>query len=91
MRMVKSHGGDVVLVVRDEIKVAQILNLEGGAIVGKFCGRRMSLKTVNVWMEVEWRAILGYIPICHLLSHGWMGVIFQTKTNVELIRAGCWY
>jgi hypothetical protein len=41
------------LVVGEELQVAQISELEGTTIVDKFCGRWISLKSVNMWMEKE--------------------------------------
>jgi hypothetical protein len=66
MKTINSHGNDVVSVVGEDLKVSQISDLEGKAIV--FCG--MSLKTVNIWMEVEWGTVLGYLPISFSLV--WM-------------------
>jgi hypothetical protein len=36
MKTIKSRGGDVVLVVGEELKVSQNLDLEGRVVVGKF-------------------------------------------------------
>jgi hypothetical protein len=42
-------------------------------------------------MAEEWTLLLGYNPICHLLSRGCIGVIFRWKADIEVILAGQWY
>jgi hypothetical protein len=48
--------GGVALVVGEDLKVSQIFDLEGKSLVGKFCGRRMLVVSVNNWME----SLLGF-------------------------------
>jgi hypothetical protein len=38
-KTIKSRGGDAILVVREDPKVAQFSELEGRPLVGKFVGR----------------------------------------------------
>jgi hypothetical protein len=87
-KTIKSQGGILALVVNKDLKVSQIVDLDGCAIVSKFVGQRMVHKTVMEWMDKEWGSSLGYLPICHLLSRGWMGIIFKSKYDVENILAG---
>jgi hypothetical protein len=45
----------------------------------------MYFLTVLAWMETEWLHLLCYLPICHMLLMGWMGVVFQNKADAEAI------
>jgi hypothetical protein len=69
-KTIKSRGGRVALVVGEDMKIAQIDDLDDHAIVGKFMGRRIAHMTNIKWMDKEWGVIWGYLPICHLLSRG---------------------
>jgi hypothetical protein len=55
-------------VVGEDMWLSQIAKLDGFAIVGKFCGRRMSTVFVSLWLEESWVHVLGYSPIFHLMS-----------------------
>jgi hypothetical protein len=77
----------VVIVVGKDLKVAQIINFEGRAIINKYLGRMVD-KTV---MEKEWTPLLGYNPIWYLLTRGWIGVIFKSNTDADIILVGQWY
>eukprot|EP01018_Ginkgo_biloba_P002298 Gb_28324 [translate_table: standard] len=82
-RVIKSHGGGISLVVREDIRFDQIGLLEGKTLVGKFLGRWVSLSTLRDWMrdwiKMEWAPLLGYGPIFHLLAKGWIGLIFRDE------------
>lgn len=64
----KSRGGGVALVVGGDLKVTQIVDLEGRALVGKIYGRSMFVVSFNSWMGLLWESVLDYTPIFPLLS-----------------------
>jgi hypothetical protein len=52
--------------------VAQIIELDEFAVVGKFYGRRVSIVVMGTWLEETWKPVIGYTPTYHLLSMGWI-------------------
>jgi hypothetical protein len=40
-KIIKNRGASVALVVEEDLEVSQVEEMEGRAIVVKFCGRRM--------------------------------------------------
>jgi hypothetical protein len=75
----------------EDLWVNQIAALEGRALVGKFRGRRMVVGTLNSWIAANWVSLIGYAPIFHLLSRGWIMFIFRTKEDDGAIFVGRWY
>jgi hypothetical protein len=64
------------------IMVNKIYEMEGHALVGKFYGIRMLPDSLSSWVESLWGSLRGYVLFFHLLSRGWIGLIFQ-ETLVE--------
>jgi len=90
-KVVKSGGEGVALVVGEDFQVSWIVDLEGKAIVGKFCGQCLTMSLISVWMESAWGLIIGYVPTFHLLSWGWICIVFHSKEDVDKIISGIWY
>jgi hypothetical protein len=88
---VKSRGGGVSLVVGEDLRFSQIVSLEGWDIVGKLCGRRMSMGYLNSWIEAKWISLIVYASIFHLLSGGWIKFIFWSQEDVRVFLVGHWY
>jgi hypothetical protein len=77
--------------VGEDLRVNQIAELEGRALVGKLCGRRMFIGCLNSWMESNWVSTFIYTFIFHLLSRAWIGFIFYSKEDARKILARIWY
>jgi hypothetical protein len=78
-------------VVSEDLRVSQIYRSRWSIVVGKFCGHRVSMSSINSWTQQEWAPLIGYGPIVHLLAHGWLGFIFRRKDDALQILKGCWF
>jgi hypothetical protein len=54
-------------------------------LVGNFCGRRFSIRYISRWMDNFWRVHIGYVPVIHGLSCGWLGFVFNNKEGELMI------
>jgi hypothetical protein len=73
----QNRGGGDSLVVGEDIRVDQILDLVGKTLVGNFLGRWVGMDQIQRWVNEVWFLVLGYGPNFHLLSRGWLGFIFH--------------
>ena len=61
------------------LMVNQIYEMEGHALVGKFYGIRMLADSLSSWIKSLWGSLPRYVLVFHLLSRGWIGLIFCSK------------
>jgi hypothetical protein len=87
-KTLKSKGGNISLVVRKDIGLGDIMDLDGRSLVGKFMGRCIFAKTLGAWVSLKWVPLLGYTPSLHTLAHGWLGFIFKEGKNAKIILKG---
>ena len=62
-----------------DIMVNKIYEMEGHALVGKCYGIRMLADSLSSWIKSLWGSLPGYVLVFHLLSRGWIGLIFCSK------------
>lgn len=90
-RVVKSQGGGVALVVGENFRLEQILDLNEKTLVGKYLGKRVSMEQLNLWIQQTWLPLLGNFLSFHILAHGWLGFLFRTKEETMSIPNGSWF
>jgi hypothetical protein len=42
-------------------------------------------------MMNQWAPVMGYVPIFHLLSRGWIGFVFHSKEETNKIISTHWF
>jgi hypothetical protein len=87
-KIVKSRGGGMSLIVGEDMRVAQIAEMDGFALVCKFCRMRVFISAMGSWLEEIWNSVLGYIPTFHMLLRGWIGILFRENADVTKILVG---
>ena len=65
------------MVLGEEIKMHEVVNMVERVMVRKFHGHRMSEKNQRQWIEDIGRVLLNYIPTSSLLVRGWMALYSQ--------------
>jgi hypothetical protein len=53
--------------------------LLGKTIVGRFSGKIVSAPLLFIWIEDNWKVLLGYNPTFHTLARGWLVFKFRNK------------
>ena len=49
------------------------------AMVGRFMGKMVKIKTLKECLEENWRPLLGHIPNFHVLAYKWLCFIVKEK------------
>ena len=91
-KVVRSRGGGVPLVVGEDLCVDQILDFSGKNLVGKFIGRRIgNMEQLCRSIKEVWNPILEYGPTYHILSRDYLGFIFHSGEDANVILKGSWF
>jgi hypothetical protein len=72
-------------VVGEDLCVDRILDLSGKTLIGKFLGRRIGMEQICRWVNEVWNPILEYGPTYRILSRGYLGFIFHSGEDVNVI------
>lgn len=78
------------MVVGEDVGIGDIAALIGRALVGRFCGKVVSLLSLKEWLDENWFPLLDYSPTFHTLAQGWLCVIFKMHAKLqEVLKQSC--
>eukprot|EP01018_Ginkgo_biloba_P020280 Gb_31029 [translate_table: standard] len=89
-RCVKQKGALVKLLLGDDVKMNEVLDLATQMLVGRFFGRRMGKKKLTVWLSGNWSPLLGFLPKHYTLSRGWLAFLLWSAEDVKNVLAISW-
>ena len=69
------------MIVGKDVVVSYILDLEGKPLARYFKGWRIWMPSLLSWMEEVWGLGIGYVPVTHLLTKGWVGFVFKSREH----------
>jgi hypothetical protein len=76
------------MVVGKDLKVDQILEFAGKALIGKSMGKQISKESLNAWMQNVCVPLIGYGPSFHILTRGWIRFSFPYRGDSTSILCG---
>jgi len=76
-KIVRSHNGEIVLVVGKDLQVSQIANMDRKVIVGKFGHRWISTRVLSQFMEHHWALVLAMFQF--FIYYQWAGSGFYSR------------
>jgi hypothetical protein len=71
-----------------DVGLTEACNLALCALVGRLAYKEKCKQSVDAWISIHWKPILGYITKIHLLQQGWIGFIFNKPEDSTLILDG---
>jgi hypothetical protein len=82
---IKLRKNKVNLVLSEDIKMNQIVELENQDLTRHFFDRKISKNNLRKWIDMEWRTLIGYSPKFHLIRRGWLAFIFKAEEDATKI------
>jgi len=71
------------LVIGEEEKLHEVLNMVELSLVSHFQGHFLGVKVVKEWLLVDMDPLLGHYPYLLVLSRGWLGLMFRSIKDTK--------
>jgi hypothetical protein len=65
------------MVVGKDMAIEEILWIMGRTIVGRFCGKVVTAKSLSTRLAKNWKCMLGYRPDFDTLTKSWISFKFK--------------
>jgi hypothetical protein len=66
------------------VKVEDVSNYLDKVLVGRFYGKLMQPVTLKPWLKDTWFPCLGYEPIFHILTRGWLCFFLKSSEDANI-------
>lgn len=86
----KTKGNSVRLVLGNDMKLNEVINMVVLTLVGRILGRRFNEANIVCWMKKMWVPLLGSVLSFYFFARGWMAFMFRIGSNAKNILSTVW-
>jgi hypothetical protein len=87
---VKKKADAINLELGENVKLHEIMDLEGSSIMGRFSSKRMNKETLKSWTKENFAQLLGYSQCNMVLVKGWLVWIINSREDAKKIIKAHW-